>query len=381
MTTEANTPIVVQEKRIGLNKIAPYFPMNVEEVNTLKRWGKKVTTAQWNAKMLAILAAWNSPQDAKKFAQRYNVGEETITLFPKQYKAQRAARQLWDDQHSSFFDDFTSWIKNTTLDMLTIGTTGIIDARKGRINVPFSGSQGRATIKALANVGSQQQFQHDVNRVFDSSWSRQVATYGGMAAGAITAYYAGPAIGSGLGKVVGGSGVSGTQAGVGGVGVTEMSAYGPYAAGYQSAGYTFPLAVNPAPFSVVPVTTSPSFLSSLGNSISNSLSNTKSAILAKPVEATISGVGLATTIQRIITSPNPFAALVNSVAGAVGLPPLIQTPPSGGSTPGIPPSFFSSGGGGGGQGFGVGTTNIKSTGLLWILLVGGLVLLALKLRK
>ncbi len=56
------------------------------------------------------------------------------------------------------------------------------------------------------------------------------------------------------------------------------------------------------------------------------IDNVKSYVIENPTQSAIAATGTSLTLKKIAESSDPLAALVNTVAGAVGLPPIIQPP-------------------------------------------------------
>lgn len=135
---------------------------------------------------------------------------------------------------------------------------------------------------------------------------------------------------------------------------------------------------------VTGTTIQPSVMDTLAARVSTVFSNAKNAVLENPVQSAVAATGTAFTLKRVSESSNPLAALVNTVAGAIGLPPLIRPGGNGGNPGGVgiaPSSYFSTGGGGGGGGFGYGDSVQSKTWWIWPLLIGSIVFLVVKLRK
>lgn len=114
-------------------------------------------------------------------------------------------------------------------DALTIGTMGLVDAKKGRVYVPFSGASARAGAKAIAgsnsdlfsaftgSTGKIKERRDTIGGAIDSPAGRTAATAAAMASAVGTGYFAGPA-----------AGVSGTTAaagaGLGAAGIAQAEA-------------------------------------------------------------------------------------------------------------------------------------------------------------
>jgi len=124
------------------------------------------------------------------------------------------------------------------------------------------------------------------------------------------------------------------------------------------------------------------FLDTAIAKLSNTLQSAKNYVLENPTQSALAGAGAGFTLKRVSESQNPLGALINTIAGAVGLPPIVK-PPGGNPGPVGSPfaGVFGGGGGAGGAGFGQGGPGLGSTWLLWILLGFGVILLAVKLRR
>lgn len=108
-------------------------------------------------------------------------------------------------------------------DALTIGTMGLVDAKKGRFYVPFSGASARAGARAIAGsnsdlfsaiTGSPDKIKarrEAINRAIDSPEGRIAGAAAATASSVGTGYFAGPAIGvsAGTGAFAGGVGAAG----------------------------------------------------------------------------------------------------------------------------------------------------------------------------
>jgi len=117
-------------------------------------------------------------------------------------------------------------------DVLTAGTTGIVDFRKGRVNVPFSGAQGRAAAKAIGNSATFGQAEKPINDALDSKESRIGASIAGTIAASIVGAKVGGAFGgagAGYGAATGGA-AGATSGGV--LGGASVGTIGGGLAGY-----------------------------------------------------------------------------------------------------------------------------------------------------
>ena len=406
-TTVVNPPTTVEERRIGLSAISPFFPMNAYEVAHQLRLGKSMTTEQWNAKMIGIIAAWGSPSMAKTYIKRYNIGATALPRIQSEYKIQWQSRQRWNQQHSGgFFKDLGNFFN----DAFQIGTLGLVDLQKGRVYVPFSGASARAGAKAVARsnaslfYGFQGKSSAPAFKTIQGSVDSPIGRLMGTIAAAISAAATGYGVSSGLSAP---SAVTSTS----GAGVDVVTTGTPFLVNTPGgAGLTG--FVSGVPSSIVSYSAPASFLintpgggissfstpvvSSNASSIFSSamakagtwFDSTIASIKANPGQSAIAATGTAFTLKRVAESSNPFAALVNTVAGAVGLPPPIN--PGGGGNPGgnpggIPIAGYASGnsgGSGGGVSFGSSSSGSGiGSGILWVSLIGLVVLAFLKLRK
>ena len=137
-------------------------------------------------------------------------------------------------------------------------------------------------------------------------------------------------------------------------------------------------------FTVNPVAeVQPSVVGQVGSWSQKQIADVKASILENPVKSAVGGAGLGFTLKRISESSNPLAALVNTVAGAVGLPPIINPGPgaTGGKGPNPYSGFFGSGGGGGGSSSSLTSMSTLSSSFLWIGLIVGVILLIVKARS
>lgn len=338
----------------------------------------------------SLLQAWKSRRNVRESAQRfaidfYNANKENFlggrnnlqALTENAYKTLPKALEKFKAKYSD--EDLTQikqGIKAAT-DSLHFTANLSTPAAKGKLF-------GFIPIKVDQSV---QQF----IAVTLAAITAGIGTYlsGASQAGAVGGAEAGTVAGSTIE-----AGAFSANLGIRGVQAANLASAGGYpgaALGFSSptlSGGSFAIAAAPLSavtpqalrLGVTGTTIQPTYIDTVTTQVTNSVNKVKDWIYDNPVQAAVGATGASMTLKKVAESSNPLAALVNTVAGAVGLPPIIQPPsPSPGS---IPASFFSGGsGGGGGQGFGVGTTNIVSTGLLWILLIGGLILLVLKLRK
>lgn len=97
-------------------------------------------------------------------------------------------------------------------DALTVGTMGLVDAKKGRFYVPFSGASARAGARAIAGsnaaifMGMQGKgskgARATINRAIDSPEGRMAGTAAAIASGVATGAAAGPAAGAAAGTSV-----------------------------------------------------------------------------------------------------------------------------------------------------------------------------------
>jgi hypothetical protein len=99
-------------------------------------------------------------------------------------------------------------------DALTIGTMGLVDAKKGRFYVPFSGASARAGAKAVAgsnsdlfsaftgSTGKIKGRREAIGKAIDTPEGRMAGTAAAVASGMGTGYAAGPAAGGAVGMAV-----------------------------------------------------------------------------------------------------------------------------------------------------------------------------------
>ncbi len=125
-------------------------------------------------------------------------------------------------------------------DAVSIGTTGIVDIKKGRVNVPFSSAQGRTAAKSLINSGSAfQANRQKVDAEFDRPYHRQGSAAAGALAAAIVGAGAGGALAGGpsaAGAAAGGSGAGAASGVLGsGVGASTLGAVAGGLVGAQAA--------------------------------------------------------------------------------------------------------------------------------------------------
>ena len=116
-------------------------------------------------------------------------------------------------------------VANFANDALTIGTMGVVDAKKGRFYVPFSGASARAGARAIAGINSDifsamtgsganiNKRRKTINDAIDSPTGRIAGTAAAMASAIVTGYAAGPAAGMAAGTSI--SGTTGAMAGAG----------------------------------------------------------------------------------------------------------------------------------------------------------------------
>lgn len=327
------------------------------------------------------LKAWQQRQTVRESAQRF-----ALDL----YKANKEnflggganLNQLFDNMSKklpSFLDKYRSKYNDEDLSQIKKGINAAVESLRFTANVTTPAPKGKlfGFLPIKVDQSVQQFIAVSLAAITAGvgtylSGASQAGTVGGGAAGAA----GGEAVTVGAPFLVNTPGGAGLTGFVSGVPSSVVTYAAPASFVVNTPGSTTGL----TQFTVTPVhNIQPTLVSQVGSWSQQQIADVKQSILANPVKSAIGGAGLGMTLKKISESPDPFASLVNTVAGAVGLPPLIQPPTP---TPGMPSAFFSGGGGGGGgQGFGMGTTNIMSTGILWILLAGGLLLLALKLRK
>ena len=96
-------------------------------------------------------------------------------------------------------------------DALTIGTMGLVDAKKGRVYVPFSGASARAGAKAVAGTNSdlfsaftgstskRERRREVIGGAIDSPEGRIAGTAAAIASGVATGAFAAPAAGAAIG--------------------------------------------------------------------------------------------------------------------------------------------------------------------------------------
>ena len=138
------------------------------------------------------------------------------------------------------------------------------------------------------------------------------------------------------------------------------------------------LGITPASLGLPVASPQPSIFDNVTQAVKNEFDEVLNYVKGNPVKSVVGATSGALTLKKVAESSNPLAALVNTVAGAVGLPPLINP---GGSTSTSPFASYGSYGGGGGGGGNTSQSTIGSTGVLWVLAIGFAILLILKLRK
>lgn len=148
------------------------------------------------------------------------------------------------------------------------------------------------------------------------------------------------------------------------------------------------LAVSPTALNlgVVAPSSSGSFWDSLRDLVNNKTTQVKNVALDNPVKTALSAAGAGLTAKQIADSNNPLAALVNTVASAVGLGPIIKPDPPAGPGPGsFPPNMipgYGGGGGGGGGSYGGSTLTETNSMVLPIMGIGaGLLFLLILARR
>lgn len=94
-----------------------------------------------------------------------------------------------------------------------IVTYGLVNPEKGRVNVPFSSAMVRDAGKGWANLGTAGQFRDNIDRELDTPTARTVGTGIGSALGAVAGYGAGGVVGPAVGVASGTAGLAGAAAG------------------------------------------------------------------------------------------------------------------------------------------------------------------------